>query len=83
MKELERAAQDANAGLGKELLYFLRQSKKWWLAPILIVLSMALLARAHYVLYVLKRGNRFSAVVTWLSTLLVAGFWVWRWVWRA
>jgi hypothetical protein len=36
VKDLQRAAQDANAGLGTELLYFLRQSKKWWLAPILI-----------------------------------------------
>jgi hypothetical protein len=32
-----------------------------WLAPVLIALSVALLARAHYVLYVLKRGTRASA----------------------
>ena len=36
MDELERAAKDAKGGLGTELLYFLRQSKKWWLAPVLI-----------------------------------------------
>jgi hypothetical protein len=36
MNNLDRAAQDANAGLGREFLYFLRQSKKWWLLPILV-----------------------------------------------
>jgi hypothetical protein len=36
MDDLQRAAKDANGGLGRELLYFLRQSKKWWLAPVLI-----------------------------------------------
>jgi Family of unknown function (DUF5989) len=36
MNELERAAQAANGSLGSELLYFLRQSKKWWLLPILV-----------------------------------------------
>jgi hypothetical protein len=35
MNELERAARDANAGLGRELLYLLRQNKKWWLLPII------------------------------------------------
>ena len=36
MNELERAARRANAGLGREFLYFLRQNRKWWLLPILI-----------------------------------------------
>ena len=36
MKEMDRIAQSANRGLASELLYFLRQSRKWWLVPILI-----------------------------------------------
>ena len=51
-----------------------------WLSPILIGVSAALLGRAHYVLYVLKRGNRASTVITWLATIFVIGFWTWRWV---
>ena len=49
-----------------------------WLSPVFIVLSAALLGRAQYVLYVVKRGTRASAVITWLATLLVLGFWTWR-----
>jgi hypothetical protein len=45
----------------------------------MIVLSAALLGRAHYVLYILKRGNRTSTVVTWLTTLFVIGYWAWQW----
>jgi Family of unknown function (DUF5989) len=37
MNKLDRAAEHANVGLGREFLYFLRQSKKWWLLPILII----------------------------------------------
>jgi hypothetical protein len=49
-----------------------------WLAPLMFGVSLALLARAHYVLYVLRRGNRMSSVITWVATFLVIGFWVWR-----
>ena len=49
-----------------------------WLSPVLIALSGGLLARAHYVLYALKRGNRTSAIITWVATILVAGFWAWK-----
>jgi hypothetical protein len=30
-------------------------------------------------LHVLKRGNRTSAAITWLATVLVVGFWTWQW----
>ncbi len=36
-----------------------------------------LIGRAHYVLYVLKRGNRASFVITWAATIAVIGFWAW------
>ena len=49
-----------------------------WLSPVLIGLSLVLLGRAFYVLYVRKRGNRASAVITWLSALFVVGYWTWR-----
>jgi hypothetical protein len=49
-----------------------------WLAPVMIVVSVLLLGRAFYVLYVKGRGNRVSAVITWLSALFVVGYWTWR-----
>jgi hypothetical protein len=49
-----------------------------WLAPVLIVLAVGLLARAFYILYVRKRGSRVSYVITWLSAVFVVGFWTWR-----
>ncbi len=50
-----------------------------WLSPVFIGLSAALLGRAHYVLYVLKRGSRMSTVITWLATVFVIGYWTWQW----
>lgn len=50
-----------------------------WVSPIVMGLSAALLGRAHYVLWVLKRGNRVSTVITCLATLIVVGFWAWKW----
>ena len=49
-----------------------------WLAPVLIALSVGLLGRAFYVLYVRKRGTRASMIVTWASAALVLGYWTWR-----
>jgi len=49
-----------------------------WLAPVMIVLSVLLLGRAFYVVYVQGRGNRASVVITWLSAIFVAGYWTWR-----
>jgi hypothetical protein len=49
-----------------------------WLAPVLIGLSLLLLGRAFYVLYVRRRGTRVSAAITWLSAIFIAGYWTWR-----
>jgi hypothetical protein len=49
-----------------------------WLAPVLIGLSVLLLARSFHILYVQRRGTRASAVITWLSALFVVGFWTWQ-----
>ena len=37
MDEFERAAQASTGGVAGEMLYFLKQSKKWWLLPILVL----------------------------------------------
>ena len=50
-----------------------------WLSPLFIGMSVVLLSRAHYMLYVLKRGNRASMAITWAATLFVIGFWTWQW----
>ena len=49
-----------------------------WLSPVLIGLSVVFLGRAHYILYVLKRGHRVTTAITWLATLVVIGFWGWQ-----
>jgi len=49
-----------------------------WLAPVLIGLSVLLLGRAFYVLYVLGCGNRASKIITWLAALVMVGYWTWR-----
>ena len=37
MNEFDRAAQGSTGGLAREMLYFLRESKKWWLLPIIVL----------------------------------------------
>jgi hypothetical protein len=49
-----------------------------WLLPAFIALSVLLLGRSFYILYVQKRGTRFSTAVTWLSAAFVVGYWTWR-----
>lgn len=49
-----------------------------WLSPVLIILSLLLLGQAFYTLYVLRRGTRASAVITWMSAIFVVGYWTWR-----
>jgi hypothetical protein len=49
-----------------------------WLAPVLIGLSVLLLLRSFYILYVRRRGTRASAVITWCSAVFVIGFWTWQ-----
>ena len=36
----ENEAQEGRESLVAEFFYFLREEKKWWLAPILIVMGM-------------------------------------------
>jgi hypothetical protein len=48
------------------------------MSPALIGLSVVLLGRSFYVLYVQKRGTRPVKVLTWLSALFVLGFWTWH-----
>jgi hypothetical protein len=51
-----------------------------WLAPVLIGVSVLLLGRSFYILYVKRAGTRASAVITWLAAAFVIGYWTWRWV---
>jgi hypothetical protein len=49
-----------------------------WLSPVLIVLSIGLLARSFYALYVQKRGTRVARALTWLAAGFVVCFWTWQ-----
>ena len=49
-----------------------------WLWPAMIALSVVLLGRAFYVLYVQHKGNRASEVITWLSAVFIVGYWTWK-----
>jgi hypothetical protein len=44
----------------------------------LVGLSVTLLGRSFYVLYVQQRGTRPARVLTWLSALFVVCFWTWQ-----
>jgi hypothetical protein len=48
-----------------------------WLSPVLIVLSIGLLGRSFYVLYVRKQGTGVAKVITWLSACFIVCFWSW------
>ena len=48
-----------------------------WIAPVLIALTVVLLGRSFYILYVQKRGSRPVKVLTWLSATFVVCFWTW------
>jgi hypothetical protein len=49
-----------------------------WMSPVLICLSVVLLGRSFYVLYVQQRGSRAVKVLTWLSASFVVCFWTWQ-----
>jgi hypothetical protein len=49
-----------------------------WLSPVLIGLSVLLLLRSFYILYVRRRGTRTSTVITWISAIFVIVFWTWQ-----
>ena len=38
--EFERAGQESRESIVTEFIYFLRENKKWWLTPILLVLGL-------------------------------------------
>jgi hypothetical protein len=48
------------------------------LAPALIGLTVVLLGRSFYILYVQKRGTTPVKVLTWLSATFVVCFWSWH-----
>jgi hypothetical protein len=45
------------------------------LSPFLIGLTVVLLSRSFYVIYVQKRGSRAVKIMTWLSAAFVVCFW--------
>jgi hypothetical protein len=47
------------------------------MSPLLIGLSITLLGRSFFVVYVQKRGTGPVKVLTWLSAAVVVGFWTW------
>ena len=38
--EMERLAEARHVSLAGEFLYFLREHKKWWLSPLLLMLAL-------------------------------------------
>jgi len=48
-----------------------------WLSPVLLVVSIFLLGRSFYVLYVRNLRTRMTVIVTWLSLAFMVGFWTW------
>ena len=48
------------------------------MSPLLIGVSVVLLGRSFYILYIQKRGTRPIKVLTWFAAAFVIGFWTWR-----
>ena len=38
--EFEQAADDGRTSIVTEFIYFMKENKKWWLTPILLVIGM-------------------------------------------
>lgn len=38
--EFEQAGEEARDSIVTEFIYFLRENKKWWLTPIIVVLAL-------------------------------------------
>jgi hypothetical protein len=53
-----------------------------WMSYLLIGLSVLLLGRSFWILYVRKNATRATVVVTWISTVMIVGFWSWQLAWR-
>jgi hypothetical protein len=49
-----------------------------WIAPVLICLSIVLIGRSFYVIYVRGVRSRATVVVAWSALLFIVGFWTWR-----
>jgi hypothetical protein len=49
-----------------------------WISYVLIALSVVLLSRSFWVLYVQKRGSLAVKVITWLAAVFVVCFWTWQ-----
>jgi hypothetical protein len=49
-----------------------------WISWLLIGLSVVLMSRSFYVLYVQKRGGAVVTVLTWLSAVFIVCFWSWQ-----
>jgi len=48
------------------------------LRPIFLAAAVCLLARAHYLVHVEKRGKRASRLMVWIMTLAAAAMWIGR-----
>jgi hypothetical protein len=48
------------------------------LSPFLLGVSILLLGRSFYILYVHRRRTLASTVITWIAALFVIGYWTWR-----
>jgi len=49
-----------------------------WFSPVLIGLSVTLLGRSFWIIYVQQRGTFPVKLVTWLAATFVVCFWTWH-----
>lgn len=48
-----------------------------WLSPILLCVSILLMGRSFYVIYVRKISTRATVVITWCAFAFMVSFWTW------
>jgi hypothetical protein len=49
-----------------------------WLSPLLLTLSILLIGRSFYVIYVRKVRTPVTVAVAWLALIFMIGFWTWN-----
>jgi len=49
-----------------------------WIAPALICVSIVLIGRSFYVIYVRGIRTRATVVIAWFALVFMIGFWTWQ-----
>ena len=49
-----------------------------WISPVLICVSIVLIGRSFYIIYVRGIRTRATVVIAWSALVFMVGFWTWQ-----